>query len=254
MVWLSNHFWLLFSGVGGTLLVSLFIFFLQRRPESERGAELTIRDSQLTGSPVASGSQITQHNYFTPVPTPVPVAPLPAATAPTVYTRPRPNIRQTNVKAFAVNEYGLPLRITEDRTGKAQTVVIEFTNEAVHEKVNVGATIKASLVFENNDVGVLRTIGSWLRSDADVKQFDVEDTHHLIVGFFHNQRVQTLDMRTAGGYMRPEVHFVPPFQTVRVKLTDASIGDLFYEGRFRVTLDPLNIAPNIEIPYRREES
>jgi hypothetical protein len=246
--WLANNYqWLI-----AVIVIPVLGFLLKRYvfTESPKSAEIrdisstvSVRDSQLTGSPVASGSQITQHNYFTPAPTPVPVAPAPTTTSPTVYVRPRPNIKQTNVRVFFVNEYGLPLRITEDRGGKAQTAVIEFTNEAIRDKVNVGATIKASLVFENNDVGVLRTIGRWLRGEFDVKQFDVEDTHHLVIGVLHNQQFQTLDMRTTGGYVRPEVHIVPAFQTVRVRLTDASIGDVFYEGRFRVALNPLNITP-----------
>src|ERR1700720_3562245 len=113
MDWVSNHFWQLFGGVGGTALVALIIFWLERRRHNPTEGlafrdttsnAVTVRDSQLTGSPVASGSQITQHNYFTPAPTTsVPVAPAPVATAPTVYVRPRPNIKQTNLRVFSVN-------------------------------------------------------------------------------------------------------------------------------------------------------
>ncbi len=38
-----------------------------------------------------------------------------------------------------------------------------------------------------------------------------------------------------------EPHDLPVFQTVRVKLTNASTGDFLYEGEFRVTLNPLGI-------------
>lgn len=240
MQWLANNYlWLL-----AVAIIPALGFLLKRYVFTEpAGSSLTARDSEVSGSPVISGSGNVTHIYGQP---PITTAtPVPTTTVPLPYTQPRPNMKQTNVRIFPVNEYGLPSRFTEDRTGKAYAVVIEFTNEAIRDQVNVGATVKASLVFENNHVGVLRSIGSWLRSEFDVTQFDVEDTHHLVVGFFHNQRFQTSDMRTAGGYVHPEVHLVPTFQTVRVRLTDASMGDIFYEGRFRVTLDPLAIVPEI---------
>ena len=249
MDWLSNHFWQLFSGVGGTALVALLVFWLERRRRnSTKGSEfrtssaVTVRDSQLTGSPVASGSQITQQNYFTST-TPQPATPAPTTVAPTAEAKPQPNILMTRAMVFPVNEFG-PTRFTEDPTGKAEAFVIEFTNEARHDQQSAGATVKASLVYERNDIGILRVIGIWMRNESDTQRFEVEDTHQLVVGIFFNNEFTTIHMRTVGGYVRAEPYVVPAFQTVRVRLTRSN-GVLLYEGRFRVTLDPLAIVQEI---------
>jgi hypothetical protein len=82
-----------------------------------------------------------------------------------------------------------------------------------------------------------------MHSDFDVKTFQVEDTHQLVVGIFFNNAFTTIGMLNAGGYVRPDPQVVSAFQTVRVRLTNANSGDFLYEGRFRVTLDPLGIVP-----------
>jgi hypothetical protein len=39
---------------------------------------------------------------------------------------------------------------------------------------------------------------------------------------------------------------LPPFQTVRVRLTQGDSGDVLFEGRYRVTFDPLIIVSLFE--------
>lgn len=149
----------------------------------------------------------------------------------------------TRAMVYPVNEFA-PTRFVEDRTGKAQAFVVEFTNEARHDEPTASTTIKASLVYEHNDTGILRIIGSWMQSDYDVKTFEVEDTHQLVVGILFNNEFRAMDMKNEGGYVRADPYVVREFQSVRVRLTSYK-GDLLYEGRFRVTFDPPTIRQQI---------
>lgn len=60
-VWLINHFWQLFGGVGGTAIVALIGWLLKSRFSPETPA--AIDNSRRTTSPVAAGSNISQRNF-----------------------------------------------------------------------------------------------------------------------------------------------------------------------------------------------
>jgi hypothetical protein len=244
MKWLSDHFWLLFGGVGGTALIGLIGWLLTRlfkEPAERVTTGQTARDSQVTSSPVASGPGIIQTfnigQPLAPVPAPVPATPVPAT--PTE-DKPRPNMRQTGVRVIRVSE-PYPGHLVDDRNGKTEAVFIQFTNEARQGR-NVGGSVKASLVYEDNGVEVLRIIGAWMYGDSDSTMFQVDESRKLIVGFPLDKDFVALEMyRLADGHTRIDPHRVPAFQTVRVRLTHASSGDVLYQGRFRVTLNPLAI-------------
>ncbi len=238
MNWLSSHFWLLIGGVGGTALVGLIGWFLSRffKEPVETDATVAVRDSHVTSSPIAAGSRITQHNYFTPVSTSV------AAPA-TTQDEPRPNIQQTGATVVPVNEFSFS-RLLEDPTGKAQAFLIHFTNEARLDKPNAGAPVKALLIYENDNGEVFRTIGSWMHGESDDwVMFRVDELRRLIVGVLFEHNFTAIGMFRPSGSAHALIvpNIVPPFQTVRVRLTDANTGDVLYQGHFRVTLDPLGI-------------
>jgi hypothetical protein len=243
MNWFSSHFWLLFDGVGGAFLIALLFFVLQRffsKPTESRDSTLNVQDSQVMGSPVASGSQVTQHNYFTPAPTPVPVA-TPANTP--TQDKPRPNIVMTAGRIARVIEIAGGV-LVEDKNGTVEAILIQFTNEArSDEGTNVGGFVKASLVFRDEQNEILRITGSWLNTLTDAIEFRVEDTHKLVVGVMFRQELLTIDIVRVGGMLRADSHDVSNVQTVLVKLTNAICGDVVYEGRFRITLNPVSIVP-----------
>jgi membrane protein implicated in regulation of membrane protease activity len=63
MNWLSENYKWVFDGIGAAVLVGL-IAWLWRRFFKEPAAEnatVNVRDSQVRGSPIASGSQVTQN-------------------------------------------------------------------------------------------------------------------------------------------------------------------------------------------------
>ena len=244
MNWLSDNYKWLLDGVGGAALLGLIGWLLSRFFKEPApliaDATLTARDSNVTSSPVTSG--FGNMTTIVQVGTQPPAAPASPTPVPTMQDKPCPNIRQTDANVFQVNEFS-PTRFIEDRTGRAQAVVIQFTNEARPDKPNAGVTVKASLVYESDNVGVLGIIGSWMYSDFDVKTFRVEDTHQLVVGILFDDTFTTIGMLNAGGYVRSNPQVVSAFQTVRVRLTNANNGDLLYEGRFRVTFSPLGIVP-----------
>jgi hypothetical protein len=240
MNWLSSHFWELFGGIGGTALVGLIGWLLNRffkhRAAENTDATVTVRDSHVTGSPVAAGSNITQHNYFTPV---TPATSVPAK------DKPRPNIRMTGARQTSVLELGDSVYVEDDDLGDLgyQGVLIRFTNEARQGDSTAGVPVRASLTYEHGETFELRSIGNWLESGDDVVRFRVEDSHNLVVGYLDGGKFITTERRQGAGGLRAEYHEIPNVQGVRVRLTDANGGDILYEGRFRLTLDPLGIVP-----------
>lgn len=235
MNWLSSHFWQLFGGGGATLLVALLIYFLQRRERNAPTGGTTVRDSQLTGSPVASGSQITQHNYFVPAPALVE----PAIAAPT-HERARVNIQMTGTRQARLMDMGYGV-MSEDQNGSSEALLIRFTNEP--KAGAVGGPVIASLAYETNDPVDRRIIGTWIDSGDEVVRFRVDDSHHLLVGFLYERRFVTLGRRQFRGAIKTDIHEINDAKGVRVRLTDANDGHVLYEGAFRVTTNPLRIAP-----------
>jgi hypothetical protein len=242
MNWLSSHFWELFGGIGGTAAVALVGWLLNRffkhRAVENTDATVTVRDSHVTGSPVAAGSNITQHNYFAPA-TPGTSAQVPVA--PTK-DKPRPNIRMTGARQASVLELGDSIFMEEDDLGY-EGVLIRFTNEARRGDSTAGVPVRASVTYEHGETFELRSIGNWLESGDDVVRFRVEDSHSLVVGYLDGGKFITTERRRGPGGLRAEYHEIPNVQGVRVRLTDANSGDILYEGRLRLTLEPFGILP-----------
>jgi hypothetical protein len=244
MNWLSENYKWVFDGIGAATLIGL-IAWLWRRFFKEPAAEnvtVSVQDSQITGSPIASGSQVTQNIHYGQELAPASPAPsVPASTQ----DKPRPNMQQTGPTVVPVNEFSSS-QLIEDPTGEAQAFLIQFTNDARPDKPNVGAPVKASLIYENDGVEVFRTIGSWMDGEFDDwVMFRIDESRRLIVGVLFGNNFTAIGMFCPSGSDRALIdpHIVPTFQTVRVRLTNANNGDFLYACRFRVTLDPLGIAP-----------
>ena len=71
----------------------------------------------------------------------------------------------------------------------------------------------------------------------------MEDSHSLVVGSLDDGKFVMTERRRGAGGLCAEYHDIPNVQGVRVRLTDANSGDILYEGRFRLTLDPFGIVP-----------
>jgi hypothetical protein len=247
MNWLSENYKWVFDGIGAAALIGLIAWLWRRffkEPAEKTNTSLTAKDSQVTNSPVASGSGIIQNViHFQPQPAPSPALSVP--TVPATQDKPRPNMQQVGARVDPVNEFSSS-RLVEDPTGKAQAFLIQFTNEARLDKPNAGAPIKALLIYENDGVEVFRTIGSWMAGDFDDwVMFRVDESRRLIVGVLFENNFTAIGMFRPSGSPQALIdpHIVPAFQTVRIRLTHASAGDVLYEGQFRVTLNPLGIVP-----------
>jgi hypothetical protein len=242
MNWLSNHFWLLFSGVGGTAVVALAIFLLEwKRRIPKKGlafgdttrTTVRIQDSQLTDSPVASGSQITQHNYYGSV---TPPTPRPATSAPTK-DKPRPNIQMTGARVKEIIEKEIRSGVFAENSlsnaGSARAFLIRFTNEAKSGGSNFAVFIRAALTYHNSDPVSLKIIGNWLTFENDAPKFLVDDSYYLIAGIKVAGSIAAPERRRAAGGYSAHYHNVPDLKSIFVRLTDANDGEVLYEGEFR---------------------
>jgi hypothetical protein len=131
--------------------------------------------------------------------------------------------------------------VWQENVSGDQAVVIQFTNEARKEGQNVGVHVKALLIYKSDGAEVLRIIGSWLYELKEWTEFRVDEPHKLMVGVRYGQMLVAIERRHALTPIKPHPHYLPDFQTVRVRLTDANNGDVLYEGEFQVTIDPLKI-------------
>ena len=224
MKWLADNYKWLFDGIGALVIIGVVGYLLRRfmraaepayhlaQPRQEKTddskAELRADDSEV------------QPERF------------------------NPNIRMTGAGVAPVSDRGRGVW-KEDVQGTEQAVVIQFTNEARPGIQNVGALVKAALVYKNDQAEALRIIGSWLDASGDHTEFRVDESHKLMVGIQYAQMFIVIGRRHVYEQSRftieTESHDLPVFQTVRVTLTNANTGDFLYEGEFRVTLDPLGI-------------
>src|ERR1700687_3102592 len=97
MNWLSENYKWMFDGIGAAALIGLIAWLWRRfcKEPAAENATVSVRDTQGTGSPIASGSQVTQNiHYGQPL---APASPAPSVPAST-QDKPRPNIRMTGAR------------------------------------------------------------------------------------------------------------------------------------------------------------
>ncbi len=144
MHWLSENYKWLFDGVGGAAIVGL-IAWLWRRFFKESAAEntnatLNAQHSQVTNSPVASGSGIIQNI--------VNVGQQPPAEPPPKPVEPSPNIQRGDVGLRAIELVGDTWMYAHDVKGQhVHGILLEVRNEAKDLEAVGNAYVKGELTF-----------------------------------------------------------------------------------------------------------
>jgi hypothetical protein len=257
--WLSNNWKMLFEGIGGAALVSIIGYLCKRffwpQPPSGHVAGLTAQGARVSDSPVASGSDITQtiggthHHYHSPAgvsqPSPVSTEPAPEPQP----ERPKPNLKIIGCRKIHIRtELDGTFYQSEDGRAFGEAVVVNVTNDARRDAANIGAIIKATIIYQNAGQDLLRGMGCWLNADSAMVQFRVDDSHSVILGVVINEEFSVPMMRRVT-YGLGSVAF--PIDrntldceraTVTVRLTNADTGDLYCEEQFEVVTNPLSIS------------
>jgi hypothetical protein len=229
-----------FSGIG----VLVLGYFVQRWAGSGEGkkAKVTAKGAKVTHSPVASGSGITQsisethHHHYGPL-APVPAVPERQSVAPETEPeseRPIPNLKIVGSRKIFVHQ-GLEVVFYQSEEGRAigEAVVVNVTNDARRGATNIGAIVKATLIYGDAGQELLRGMGSWLGEGSGMLQFRVDDSHSVILGLVINGQFSVpTKRRVVHGIGRVSFPTDPNFltcerATATVRLTNADTGDLY---------------------------
>lgn len=255
MNWLSDNWKLLFEGVGGTALVAFFGYLLKRwfeqrqQPSGQEATQTAQGAAKIEKSPVASGSGITQtinethHHHYgeaaalqMPEPAPEPEPP-------------RPNLQVVEGNRIFIHEGLDNVFYQSDLDQGYVALVVNVTNDAQQGMANIGAIVKATLIYRDGQQQFLRITGTWLGQPADVVRFRVDDSHNVIVAVGCNGQFSVPSKRRVNhgiGHIAFPTD-VNPFNaqraTVTVRLTNADTGYFYCESQFEVGLDPLRISP-----------
>lgn len=228
-----------FSGIGA----SVVILFLQRwlRSSPKHKSSLTAQGAKVSGSPVASGSGITQtvtetHHHY-------PEPPTPARTA-AVRPEVMPNIRIVGANNIPIHQEENEVFFQSDEDRGYVAAVVHVSNDARMGARNVGAIVKATLIYENAGRELLRVTGVWLHEVTDAVDFRVDDSHRVIVGVSHGGGFAVPSRRHTSqmGYVTDAHLLDVPNIDVRVRLTNADTGDFYCEHHFDVQTNPLRIS------------
>jgi hypothetical protein len=249
-----------FSGIGA-LILGLFIEKLRRRSRtSGLEATVTAKGAKVSGSPVASGTGITQvvtethHHHYGPAEAP-PKAPVelplpqPEAVHALREALPSSQVIATATRLIRVGRWGQQEWSDRGPYLDQEALVIQFTNEIAPGYQNSQPMVRSSLVYsdeQNNEV--LRITGGWVNEKTDLAPFRLEESHNLLVGIFMGGGLVALEYKSTPAVGGGEhCHMIPRplagFQqgTVRVRLTDIHSRTLLYEGYFGIGIDPLRI-------------
>jgi hypothetical protein len=247
----------LFDGVGGAALIALIgLVFKWFKSKGQRptGAGLTAQGAKVTGSPVASGTGITQtisethHHHYGPEVTP-PAAQSSAPAPEREAERPRPNLKIVGGKKILIHT-GLNGAFYQSEAGRAhgEAVIAKVTNDARRDAANFRAVIKATLIYQDSAQELLRGMGSWLGEVSGMVGFGVDDSHSVVLGVVINGEFSVpTKRRVTHGFGSVSFLTDPnPLNceraTVTVRLTNADTGDLYCEEQFEVVPDPLQIS------------
>jgi hypothetical protein len=165
---------------------------------------------------------------------------------PTTTNRVRPNIAIVGARKLFVHQgldavvfYPSPQHIRE-----AEAVVADVTNDAQVGTANVGGNVKAIVIYPEHG---LRVAGSWLEIGSDTVEFNVDDSHSLILGLVIDGGFSVPGTKRVRDEMSTSIFTDPhPVEferaAVTVRLTDANSGQLYCERRFEVGQNPLRVA------------
>ncbi len=260
----------------GLLGLTWLIQWLRRRSSSPtKEAAITAQGAKVSDSPVASGSGINQtvstvhHHYYAQPGRPA-LGPTAATDAPVAVPAPEQHAAPSLIELGSPERHSQIIAtasrvIRVNQTGRTEwsdrgpyfhqdAMVIEFTNEAGTGFRNSQHVVRASLVYSDAGREVLRITGGWVNQETDLAEFRVEQSQKLIVGVLLGEQLFAVEQNrraVSAGSETCEMTNQPlrGFQhgTVRVRLTDIHSQVLLYEGRFDITIRPLQIAPHLQI-------
>jgi hypothetical protein len=254
--WIQQHYeW------AAGLAVAIFTAILAwRELKKKEPAQIAVQDSSTSNSPIAAGKAINQ-NVNAPVinvniPAPSPAVDVRHRSAPHQNITPqkaRPNIVQTVIREINLthdeqtDEWGAA---DDSFDGTVLAVAIRFTNEARIGTSNVGAFVRATLIYRNEaDEERERISGCWLNEAYAATEFHVEGIRDLIAAFAGaaSQLYAVANPRTTAARYSEDVTQVrelPGLQTgtLEVRLIDADSGEVLYTNHFTVTANPLKIS------------
>ena len=253
MHWLaSNYQWLV-----AVVVMPIILLLLKQWPDSRKKttspvpapqATLNAQDSHVSNPPVAGGSGIHQ-NVNAPVfnvnigqPAAAPAQPSANATAP----HHLPNILVTGAHIAAVSQ--VDQGVWSESVRMQDAFVVQFTNEARRDRPNVEGLVKAQLIYRDGVRELRRVTGCWLDQAADMTEFQVDDTHGLMVGLMLGQEFNAVGkrrVRVAPGSDEIPQDIVPLHGfaqgAVSVRLTSVGAGVVLYEGQFQLNTHPPEI-------------
>ena len=125
-------------------------------------------------------------------------------------------------------------------------IIVQFVNEAHDAEGNASVSVKAHLVYRDH-VGkeCERIVGCWVDEAYQQIEFDVDDTHCLILGVMRDSDFYALENRrkSIARYAEdaPSGHLLSDFLlgTVEVRLTDADLKSVLYSEEFMLVRSPL---------------
>jgi hypothetical protein len=288
VTWIAANYKWLFDGFAGAVAVALagaFVQFVRRRSavrqEAKRKAIADARmylnapplptmphppisvnigsdwqsskmggSNKLAQSPVATGKDITQsvttfHAENIHIGQ-ADAAPAPAR--PSKADRPKPNIQLVVAEIASLEDLGGGSLI--ERGTAQNAIIIRFSNDARPGVQNVGAPVKAALIYLDGETEIRSVIGHWLGHHDDHVNFKVDGRHSLVGGLVVTGELKAVTQQEIRAHRRVFFHLesypVKNFRsgTILVRLTNANTGDWLYEKKFTVSIDPLTITPS----------
>jgi hypothetical protein len=259
VTWITDNWKILFSGVLGTAVVAVIGHYLREWHSSRKvrvPASLTAQGARVDRTAVASGATINQtigdtHHHHYPSPNPPETSEaVPAAEPETV----RANIKITGCRTVPIRT-GLDGSFYQpDAIGAGdQACIVAVTNDARRAGPNIGATVKATLIFRDGQQEILRGMGCWLGQLSGYVQFRVDDSYNVVVSVRINANFSVPTKRRVVygvghvSFPTDPNYLEPDRMTVAVRLTDGDTGDLYDEKEFEVSSNPLGISEAAEI-------
>jgi hypothetical protein len=239
--WIQNHYALL-----GLLLTAVGVIFAWLQLRKKEPAVTHIEDRSHKNSAVASGSgnmPIAIHSQGDVVfnhPLPSPAQLKPEKPEPRV-----PNIKFISAGTVSIEDHGRKL---VECGSRRNAIVIRFRNEAKGTQT-VGASVRALLVYKDGQNEIHSVKGFWIETQSNVYRCRVDDNLTVIAGLLVYGELVAYESQThvfdRYASYQPDVNLLTGFEagTLFIRLTDADIGHVLYEGEFMVTKNPLSIAP-----------
>src|SRR5260370_14958732 len=208
---------------------------------TNKDASLTAQASKVSHSPVATGSDIThtitENRYQTQ----------PERTVEATERR-QANIRFAAADTVRIRE-SLAGGVFFQRDDAFPAAILRFSNDASIGAENVAAGVKGTIIYRNAGKEILRVTGCWLEHAGGKIQFDVDDSHTLLVGVVLGNQLCALEKREVTYNRRhrgwiTEKYVIGDLQngTVLVRLTAAYSGYCYFEREFELSTTPLALS------------